>query len=100
MQPSFFWLAGISEGITSYGKMSLTTPAPTVRPPSRTANRTSFSNPIGAFNPTSPSPGPVTPNAAQPLLPCRHIGGDHILRQNVPADAGPPPAPPLPNRKP
>ena len=39
------------EGI--YAKISLTTPAPTVRPPSRIAKRNSFSKAIGVINSTS-----------------------------------------------
>ena len=35
-----------------YGRISLTTPAPTVRPPSRIANRNSFSSAIGVINST------------------------------------------------
>ena len=35
---------------TPYSIISLTTPAPTVRPPSRTANRSSFSIAIGVIN--------------------------------------------------
>ena len=37
---------------TLYVRMSLTTPAPTVRPPSRMAKRNSFSNAIGVINST------------------------------------------------
>ena len=36
----------------NYVRISLTTPAPTVRPPSRIANRNSFSNAIGVINST------------------------------------------------
>ncbi len=37
-------------GSQSYSMTSLTTPAPTVRPPSRIANLNSFSNAIGVIN--------------------------------------------------
>ena len=38
--------------LTPYSEISLTTPAPTVRPPSRIANRNSFSIAIGVINST------------------------------------------------
>ena len=41
------------DGTHSQARISLTTPAPTVRPPSRIAKRNSFSNAIGVINCTS-----------------------------------------------
>ena len=40
----------LKNSLSNYSIISLTTPAPTVRPPSRTANRTSFSMAIGVIS--------------------------------------------------
>ncbi len=40
----------LKDSLVIYSIISLTTPAPTVRPPSRTANRTSFSMAIGVIS--------------------------------------------------
>ena len=64
-----FPLLGCSRRPSSYSTISVTTPAPTVRPPSRIANRSSFSIATGAINSTSSSalsPGMIisTPSAS------------------------------------
>src|SRR3989304_4446981 len=46
----------MSRAIPAYSEMSATTPAPTVRPPSRIANRSSFSSATGVLSSTPTAP--------------------------------------------
>src|SRR5207249_7685714 len=96
---------------TAYSVISVTTPAPTVRPPSRIANRNSFSIATGVIRSivivtlspgitTSPPPAPPPP-PPPPLLPLPKFvphPPQNGLRRPPPAPAPtcPPPLPPLP----
>src|SRR5207249_952276 len=89
---------------TGYSVISVATPAPTVRPPSRIANRSSFSIATGVINSIaivtlspgltiSTPPGHLTPPVTS-LVP-RHNCGRYPLKHGVCR-----PPPPLPDRKP
>src|SRR2546425_6854817 len=82
-----------------YSVISVTTPAPTVRPPSRIANRSSFSIATGVISSIaivtlSPgitiSPPPRHPPTPPPSPPPRSNCGPHPLKNRVA-----PPPPPL-----
>src|SRR2546426_6143622 len=97
---------------TAYSVISVTTPAPTVRPPSRIANRSPFSIATGVISsiaivklspglPLSPPPRPAPP-PPPPLAPpgkCRH---DPLQKRAcpppppLPQPPPPPPPPPAP----
>src|SRR2546425_6291853 len=90
---------------TAYSVISVTTPAPTVRPPSRIANRSSFSIATGVISSIaivtlspgltiSPPPGHPTPPPPPPPPP--PTSGPPPLEN----PAGPPPPPPPPPQPP
>src|SRR2546428_6426585 len=92
-----FWSA--AKVAIHYSVISVTTPAPTVRPPSRIANRNSFSIATGVIRSivivtlspgitiSTPARNPTTP--ATPLLRCPHFD-PHPLT-NHPSPTLPPP---------
>src|SRR2546429_452301 len=74
--------------------MSATTPAPTVRPPSRIANRSSFSIAIGVISSTTIST--LSPGITIPRPPGRPHPPPLLLSPPLPLPPPPPPRPPRP----
>src|SRR3989454_12496934 len=94
---------------TAYSVISVTTPAPTVRPPSRIANRSSFSIATGVIRSiaivtlspritisTPPRPPPTPPPPPLPRHTCRPHPLNNCARRPPPPPPHPHPSPPPP----